>query len=144
MNDGAVARDALGMLTSKKPDEIDERVDAAAEEFKAKKSGAMIVQRDHGLLFAFGSPPMSHLLANCRDPRTTGGRVTLVIRIPAAERLTDGCLRCLSPAYYRWPTCNYFRKFGANFRKFNRKFVSVTTITLMKLVIPILFITLCG
>ena len=103
MNDGAVARDALGMLTSKKPDEIDERVDAAAEEFKAKKSEAMIVQRDHGLLFAFGSPPMSHLLANCRDPRTTGGRVTLVIRIPAAERLTDGCLCCLSSAVRRWP-----------------------------------------
>ena len=86
-------------MVSKKPDEIDERVDAAAEEFKAKKSEAMIVQRDHGILFAFGSPPtMTHLLANCRDPRTTGGRVTLVIRIPAAERLTDGCLRCLSPA----------------------------------------------
>ena len=41
------------MLTSKKPDEIDERVDAAAEEFKAKKSEAMIVQQDHGILFCF-------------------------------------------------------------------------------------------
>ena len=41
------------MLISKKPDEIDERVDAAAEEFKAKKSEAMIVQQDHGILFCF-------------------------------------------------------------------------------------------
>ena len=47
---------------------------AAVEEFKAKKSEAMIDQRDHWSSFRFCSPLMTCAFANCLAPRTTEGR----------------------------------------------------------------------